>query len=312
MTNPIMKAGTSFSQVAQRGVPNALDGAIRDGQQALTAAGLNYEIMSKPLSDLTDAPFAGRWNAAVRSSDGALIGVNSSRFHHHQPSDLAALGDAIINVRDDAYYSAGGQSHDGRTQFLVVTLNGDPIDGPDGGTFQSVMLVNGTNGNCRLKGIAFTMRLACMNQFPAIFRNGAHLFDLGHSWSARQALPTAVSALQTATRVFDEMDLAIHRLLDTPLDNPLGMVSEIAGKRPTDDGRALTEWEKRFNAITAEYHADHNAHAQGSMWGMIMAAQGVDEHGSRVKHGNRDLQRNMRVIRDHYPLMDRALTLAGV
>ena len=307
--NRIAMAGTSFSQVADRGVPLAFQTTIRDGQEALAAAGIDYRVDSVPLSTLTDAPMAARFHAAVRSSDGAIVGVNSSRFAHHQPSDLAALGDAIIRVRGDAYYSAGGQSHDGRLQFLAVTLNEEPIMGVDGGYFHNVLLVNGTNGNSMLKGIPFNFRLGCMNQFPKLMRRGeSAIFKLGHRWSARQAMGTAIAAVQDAMVTFDDMDREMHRLLEVEVSNPFGFAAEIAGPRP-DDGRARTEWDKRFDAIVAEYHADHNEPVRGTAWGMVMAAQGVDEHGSRCKNGRRGLQRHLRVVNGSYPLASRALAL---
>jgi hypothetical protein len=307
--NTIMQAGASFSTVAERGIPLAFQNLIRNGSDALDAADLNFSVDSKPLSELTDARFADRWHAAVRSNDGAIIGVNSNRFVHHQPSDLAALGEAIVSIRDDAFFSAGGQSKDGRTQFLVVTLNGEPIVGRDGGYFSSILLTNGTNGNAMLRGVAFSTRLICMNQFPSIRKNGAELFKLGHTWSARQAIPTAVKALQDAARIWDEMDVTIERLLNTPVQQPFTVAEQIAGVKPEEEGRARTEWEKRFDAIVREYTADYNADISGSAWGMVMAAQAVDEHHGRAREGNRMIQRINRINRNTYPMMERALAL---
>lgn len=305
----IMKAGTSFSTVPERGIPLEFADVIRDGNDALKAAGLDFIIESKPLSELTEARFAERWHAAVRSNDGAIIGVNSHRFVHHQPFDLAALGEAIIQIREDAFFSAGGQSKDGRTQFLVVTLNDEPIVGKDGGYFSNILLTNGTNGNAMLRGTAFATRLHCMNQFPSIFQGGAELFKLGHTWSAQQALPTAVKALQDATREWDQMDRDIERLLSTPITDPIAVASEIAGQRPSEEGRALTEWNKRLDAIYEEYRAEYNTNIQGTAWGMVMAAQAVDEHHGRAKNGNRQLQRVGRIATHNFPLMNRALEL---
>ena len=288
---------------------------IRTGQDALVAAGLDFNVVSTPLSTLTDAAFADRWHAAVRSNDGAIIGMNSSKFVHHQPSDLASLGEAIIQIREDAYFSGGGQSNDGRTQFLVVTLGDQPMGGA-GGTYQNILLVNGTNGNAMLRAIAFNFRLACMNQFPAIRKHGAELFKLGHTWNAKSALPTAVKALQDATRLWDEMDREIERLLSIEVTGAKvsELAQQIAGVKPADKGgeeanRALTEWNKRFEAVVDEWRAEHNDDVRNTAWGMVMAAQGVDEHHSRVRGGNRDQQRMARIIGNSYPLMNRALEL---
>lgn len=311
----IMKAATSFSKVAERGIPMGFQDVIRDGHDALISAGLDFQVVSTPLSTLTDAKFADRWHAAVRSNDGAIIGVNSDRFVHHQPQDLAALGEAIISIRDDAYFSGGGQSKDGRTQFLVVTLGDEPTGGA-GGTYQNILLVNGTNGNAMLRAVAFNFRLYCMNQFPSIMRDGSELFKLGHTWSAKQALPTAVKALQDATRIWDDMDREIERLMSIEVSGAkvTELAQQIAGVKPADKvegeaNRALTEWNKRFEAIVDEWRAEHNDDVRNTAWGMVMAAQGVDEHHGRVRGGDRDQQRMARIIGNTYPLMNRALAL---
>lgn len=302
----IMKTSTSF-----RSVPMAMD-ACQDAGQALVKAGLNYRIDSKPLSHITpfDMPYADKFYAAVRSTDQAVLGVNSARFHHFQPEMLGTIADALIKVRPDAYISGGGQSKDERTQFLIVTLDGEPVVGPQGTHNRNVMLINGTNGNAMLQAVAFDFMFSCMNQFPHLRRTGESLFKLGHTWSSSQAIPTAIKAVQDAARHFDDLDREIEVLLNTPLlSPPKRLFEEIAGPRPDKDGRGLTLWEDRVDSLWAEFYAPHNANIVDTGFGVVMAAQAVDEHGSKVRKGERDLQRVGRVISGSYPLMERALTL---
>lgn len=302
----ILKSASSF-----RGIPHGFDAHIRSGHDALVAAGLDYTVDSVPLSTVEpDAPFAQNFFKMVRSSDGAYVGVRSSRFHQHQPQVLGVLADAVLKLRSDAYVDSAGQSPNGQLQFLSVTLNDEPIVGPNGGQHRKILLVNGTNGNSKLRGIAYNLELACMNQFPAIFRKGSELLSLGHTWSAAQALPTAMRALQDSVRIYDEMDAEIERLLSTPVNAPMHVLGQVVGPRP-EEGRAVTEWEKRFDAIVAEYRAEWNDNIRGTAWGVVMAAQGADEHASKSKRGLKDTQRVLRVIRNQYPLMGRALTLVG-
>jgi len=302
----ILKTSTSF-----RSTPMAFD-PCRDASEALIKAGLNYTVNSTPLSHLSpfDHPFADKFHAAVRSTDGAILGVNSNKFHHHQPEMLGVLADAVIKIRPDAYISAGGQSKDERTQFLVVTLDGEPIEGPHGRHNRNIMLLNGTNGNAMLQAIAFDFTFHCMNQFPLIRQNGSFLFRLGHTWNATQAIPTAITALQDAASAFDEFDRELRILLATPLlSSPDDMFRQIVGAAPVKEGRGLTLWEDRLESLRAEYNADHNDYCHGTGLGVVMAAQAVDEHGSKVRGGERDLQRMSRVMSNTYPLMERALAL---
>lgn len=301
----IMKTTTSF---IERGIPCAIDG-VRDKHIALERAGLNYNVNSVPLSQLSDAKYANKFYAAIRSTDGAMLGVNSARFHHFQPSLLGDFAEAIIKIRPDAYINLGGQSLDERTQFLGVCLDGDAVKAPGGdGRYRYILMYNGTNGNRVFGGHAVTHELRCMNMFRALLKDGSQLFSLGHNFSARHLIPTALEAVQNAVKLYDEMDIEIERLLSVKVSNAMDIIGKIAGERP-DEGRALTEWEKRFDAIVAEYRADYNDNIRGTAWGVVMAAEGADEHRSRVIRGNRDIQRVNRMLTGSYPLTSRALSL---
>lgn len=307
----IMKTHTSF-----RTTPQEI-GRHRNAADALKAAGLDFTVDSVPMShlDIMSPKYSEKYYVAKRSTDGAYLGVNSKQFHHYQPAVLGTLAEAIIKVRPDAYISAGGLSKDERTQFLVVTLDDAPLDGPQGKHNRNVMLVNGTNGNRVLQGIAFDFTFFCMNQFPAVLRSGSKLFRLGHNFTDSMALPTAVQAVQDATRVFDDLDREIETLLSAKVseDNARSTLLAVAGKEPdaTEQPRAFNLWRDRFVGMMSEYCSPHNDYAFGSAWGLVMAAQALDEHGSKCAKGvaARDQQRMTRVVANDYPHMAKALEL---
>lgn len=150
-----------------------------------------------------------------------------------------------------------------------------------------------------------------MNIFRALLKEGSQIFSLNHNFSASHLVPQAISAVQNAVALYDAMDIEINRLLNTPIDSPVALLGAVAGARPKDEGRGLTEWEKRFDALVAEYKADYNANLRGTAWGIVMAAEGTDEHRSRARKGGKDLQRVNRMLTGNYPLTERALTLVG-
>ena len=107
--NTIMKTKTSF---INRDTPFGLGGRLTDKHEALELAGLNYTVDSVPLSQITEAKYANKFHAAVRSTDGAILGVNSNRFAHFQPSLLGDFAEAVVKLREDSHISFGGQSTD--------------------------------------------------------------------------------------------------------------------------------------------------------------------------------------------------------
>ena len=306
--NTIMQTKTSF---INRDTPFGMGGRLTDKHEALELAGLNYTVDSVPLSHLTEAKYSNKFHAAVRSTDGAILGVNSNRFAHFQPSLLGDFAEAIVKLRPDAYMSFGGQSFDERTQFLGVNLDGEPVRSPGGDTRNRIiMFTNGTNGNATFSGHAIAQEMRCMNMFRVLLKSGSKLFSLHHGWGSHRLLGTAMQAVQDSVRVFDEFDIEIEKMLNIKIDRPMDILGEVAGKRPTESGRALTEWEKRFDELVMEYKADFNTNLRGTAWGIVMAAEGTDEHRSRAR-GNRDHQRIGRLLTNSYPLTERALTLVS-
>ena len=301
-----MKTATSFND---RTVPCEI-GRVTDKNTALELAGLNYRVDSVPLSTLSNVKYADKFYAAVRSTDGAMLGVNSSRFHHFQPSLLGDFAEAIVKIRPDAYISLGGQSPDERTQFLGVCLDGEAVNSPGGDKrYRHILMYNGTNGNRVFGGHAVTQEMRCMNMFRALLKGGSQIFSLNHNFSAQHLIPYAMAAVQNAVNLYDQMDIEIERMLSMPVSSPVEVLGRLAGSRPTEDGRGLTEWEKRFDALCAEYKADYNSNLRGTAWGIVMAAEGTDEHRSKVNKGQRDTQRINRMLTGNYPLTMRAMEL---
>lgn len=289
----------------------------QSGAEALRLANLDWTVENVKLDQFLE--FEGRLNAdrhqvALRS-DGAIMGVNGKRHHVIQNAALAQLGDAIIRFQDSFRYVAGGESATGETTYLV--LHSDKMvrfGGEDDRGFHSVMLVNDFNGNVPLAAIGFTTRFHCTNQIRGLIggkQGSKRLVSVRHTASADWHVKAAEQTLIEYVREIDEIDHEIQRLLEIELQpaEARALVTKLAGQEPDDLGRAHTLWENRRDAIRAEWRAPWNEHIAHTALGVVMAAQGYDEHRSKCARGKRDQARTRRLITGDYPTMDRALAL---
>lgn len=295
-----------------------------DGGEALAQAGLDWTVGNHKLSDFVE--FEGRKNAdrhqiALRS-DGAVMGVNGKRHTIIQNSAMAELGDAIIKFNPAFRYTAGGSSKTGETTFLVLSSEETIQIGRDGNDVacNSIMLCNDFNGNVPLAAVGFLGRFFCTNQIRGLLskaerKNNRRLVCVRHTSSSQWALHAAQHALIEYVREVDEIDVELQRLLEIELNDidQAFAVGVAAGDmpKPLDDqghvNRAFTQWETRFNEIRAEYNAPWNEHLRGTALGVVMAAQGYDEHRSRCRKGEREFARTRRLMTADYPAMQRVL-----
>ncbi len=294
------------------------------GAEALAQAGLDWTVKNHSLSEFLE--FENRQNAnrhqvALRS-DGAVMGMNGKRHTIIQNEAMAELGDAIIKFNPAFRYTAGGSSKTGETTFLVLTSEETVRIGRDGDDVaaNSIMICNDFNGNVPLAAIAFLGRFFCTNQIRGLLSkakraNNRRLVTVRHTSSSQWALEAAKRTLIEYVREIDEVDAELQRLLEIELDRPAERaLREIAaGERPSPldanghVNRAFTQWEQRFQAITTEHNAPWNEHLHGTALGVVMGAQGYDEHRSRCRKGERDQARTRRLMTADYPAMQRVL-----
>jgi hypothetical protein len=277
-----------------------------DGDEALALAGLNWTVDQIQLSELLDVPNADSVVISRRSDTGGIVGSNGKQYNVIQNHALVELGDAIRQVRPDAQYVSGGEKAMGATTFIMLELS-DGLDLGGGDTVRRDILISKSHNGGSLKVQPVGFRPFCLNQWTGLLNSaGKPMATVPHTATAPQRLFQAVSALQVAVTVFDEWDQALTDLLNTPT-RAKEHFHFIAGVRPDQEGRAMTEWENRLDRLWAEYQQDFNANLIGTAAGVFMAAQGADEHSGRCGRNKRDEQRVGRMLTSAYPMAARAL-----
>ena len=285
------------------------------GAEALSLSGLNWRIDSVSLEEVgmvNDG--ADKVFISTRSDNGAIVGVNGARHRPIHNKVLAELGDTIRDVAPEAQFIQGGQRNGGKTTFLMLDLGESRRLDLGGGDLVARNILLGTHHDGgRLFAAGVNARFWCSNQWTGFTKATNRLISISHTDSAERNIQFAHRALETAIEELDVWDRALIELRDTRLSDEgvRAMMRAAAGQQPTDEGRSLTEWENRYDRLWKEYREDHNANLVGTALGVLMAAQGSDEHLGRVsKKVGRTEQRVGRLIDGNYPQAARAMQFA--
>jgi hypothetical protein len=145
------------------------------------------------------------------------------------------------------------------------------------------------------------VRVQCMNTISMAWQGNKAEHVVRHTTNAASYLDEAQRAMKLSMSNLDAMDAEIAQLLNTPLpalDFGRAFVPTLLGPAPTEQGRSLTTWESKADAITQLYFADHNEAITGTAWGAVNAVNEYERGGagtrgqerwrasSRPAHGN--------------------------
>ena len=189
-----------------------------------------------------------------------------------------------------------GTLRDRRLAFVSVGIPDDnALDGLPARGY-SMNLGTSHDGTTALVGCLAPYIVVCGNTFRAsLLSNAPQEVRIKHTANMRDSLSTARMVLRDMVGAATETDAAIARLLDTVATADhffhvdLDKVVEAAygNEKPTDEGRGLTVWENRADAIADEYYSEHvPAGHRGTAWAALMALQGYEQHHRIQRRSN--------------------------
>lgn len=291
---------------------------VISGSKAMDLGGIKWGVSERLLSDIINNPLAEEHKMRVRDTDGAILGIGSPRYGLIQNDSLAQLSDAIIQFRPDAHIESCGALFHGKVVWMLIALD-DQVRtfGRNGDEKQfRYMLVYTSHDGSKPFAVRFTnVRVECMNTFSmAMGKASQMVHTIRHTSNAAQYIYEAENAVKAAVQTFDLLDLEIEQLLTTKMSptQTLSLFKKVMGERPDEKGRALTMWDNTFDAIVAEFKADHNDNIRGTAWSAVMAVNGYELWGQTVRGQKREEKQFKALLDGKYPMTEKALVLASV
>jgi len=285
--------------------------SLRDGNELLVTAGMNWEVEKATLADkglaLTNAD---QMSVVYRTDTNTMLGVHSNNYGVVQNSVLGSYCDELFSARTDAQPVSAVELWGGKVLFIVVEFT-DMVkvvrkDGDSNDQMTRYMGIYTSHDGSHPLAVKFMNQLwVCQNTFTPW--NAQTGFSIRHTSNAEGIATSAKDSLAMMVTSFENFDKEIDRLLAIPADKRVltqSVIPHLLGKRPSDEGRGQTLYDNKFDGIVAEWN---EATRQETAFDAVMAVQGYEQHRSLIRNTTRDVASITRLLKDDFPMTRQAV-----
>ena len=290
---------------------------IESGAQALTLAQCDWGVNLVGLGEfMPNHEGAEDFYLALRSDEQAVLGVHKERYTVIPNSAVGDMADAVMAAAPGSNIeSAGALYAPGKVVWILVRL---PEMAPTFGGrehHERYMLVTTSHDASMAFSVRGTdVRVECMNTMSMAYNGTKADYTIRHTTNAMDYVREAQAGIATVTANWQAMDAQIARLIDTELergDFASEIIPEVIGEAPEAEGRGLTMWEQKFDAIVDLYDAPHNEAIVDTAWGAVNAINEYEEWGIKPRGQTVQEQQFKRLLTGSYDLTRKALALVN-
>ena len=130
-----------------------------DSRTALTAAGLDWEVLQEPIHMADGKPIGG-YKVNVRNTDRRVLGVVSDRYKIVQNREAFAFTDALLG--EGVRYETAGSLQEGKKVWLLAKLPHEYIISGDR-ISPYLVFFNSHDGSGAIKAALTPIRVVCQN-----------------------------------------------------------------------------------------------------------------------------------------------------
>lgn len=193
-------------------------------ERALTLAGLDWDVIQKPIFTSTGEEIAG-YRANVRSSDSRILGVVSDKYKVVQNKEAFSFTDTLLG--EGVRYETAGSLQGGKKVWLLARL---PREYIISGERISPYLVFSTahDGSGAVKVAVTPIRIVCNNTLNLALNTASRSFSMMHTSSVQSKIQEAHDALFRAEDYMEKLGTEIERLKEIKIsDNQVNEYIEV-------------------------------------------------------------------------------------
>lgn len=175
---------------------------------ALSLAGLDWQVIQKPLLTYDEIPVPG-FKANLRDSDNQVLGVVTDRYKVVQNEDAFAFTDSLLG--EGITYETAGSLQNGRRTWLLAKLPQRYIISGDEIT-PYLVFMNSHDGTGAIKAAMTPIRVVCQNTLNLALTTAKRSWSTNHTGNIRGKMEDARNTLLYADRYMAELGKAIDHL----------------------------------------------------------------------------------------------------
>lgn len=275
---------------------------------ALRLAGLDWDVVQKNIQICGGAKIEN-YQANVRSTDGKVLGVVSSRYKIVQNSEAFAFTDSIIG--GEVRYETAGSLNGGKKIWLLAKLPETEIVGDK--TEPYLCFTNTHDGSGAIRVCMTPIRVVCNNTLNLALDGAKRAWSVRHTGDMQSKMHEARVCLEMANAYMDELDRTADRLANTTVTRERlhEILEELfpVGEENTD--REKQNIQRLRNEYMVCYFAPDILKFRGTAWGAVNAMGDMVSHNAPRRRTANYRENNWGRIMDGHVLMDKLLSLVA-
>lgn len=170
-------------------------------EEALTAAGLNWNVLEKDLYTEDGDPVPG-YHANVRDSDDRVLGVATNRYQIVQNRDAFAFTDELLGK--GVRYETAGSLRNGRKIWILARLP-KPYRLSEDKVIPYLVFSNTHDGTGSIKVAMTPVRVVCNNTLNLALQTADRIWSANHTGNMESKLDDARMTLFMAENYMNEL-----------------------------------------------------------------------------------------------------------
>lgn len=283
-----------------------------NSEEALIAAGLNWNVVSTPVYQENGLLIPG-YKANVRDKDNSVLGIVSSRYRIVQNTEAFSFTDALIGNTEfgEVRYETAGSLCNGKKVWLLAKMPARNILGDDVEPY--ICFANSFDGSGAVQVCATPVRVCCANTLNLALNTAKRKWSTKHVGDMQSKLEEARLCLQLADKYMTNLDIEADRLANAKLYEE--QISEILDEMfPVDD--KATERKKNNilqfkNQFWTAYIMPDIQQFEDSAWKAVNAMSDVVTHAAPQRASATYNENRWGKLMDGHPIMDQFVTLVN-
>ena len=179
-----------------------------DSASALSAAGLDWNVVQKRVMTLDGIPIPG-YRANIREKDRSFLGIVTDRYKVVQNTEAFSFTDTLIG--EGVTYETAGSLQNGRKVWILAKLpqryiiNGDEFA-------PYIVFMNSHDGSGAIKVAATPVRVVCQNTLNLALSTAKRTWSAVHTGDIKGKLNDARETLSLASNYMTELGKSFNDL----------------------------------------------------------------------------------------------------